>query len=466
LGNAYNINEMKLYSTNNKSVKVDFEQAVFQSLPPDNGLYMPCSIPMISAEFLSAISSGSFQAIAYEVARTLLQGAIEEGALKNIIEETVNFPAPVVKLGRDAYVLELFHGPSMAFKDFGARFMSRVMAYFLQKEKKKLNILVATSGDTGGAVAMGFYEVPNIQVTILYPSGKVSPVQEMQLTTLGKNITALEVTGSFDDCQRMVKQAFLDKALNEKFNLSSANSINIARLIPQTFYYFNAYAQLRRSGDDRPVIFSVPSGNFGNLTAGLIAQRMGLPVAHFIASTNVNDEVPKYLQHGVFEPRASLHTLSNAMDVGNPSNFARMLDLFDHDVNAMRSRISGYSFTDEETLQAIEQVFGQKKYIMCPHTAIAYMGLKAYLKENAKENMAGIFLSTAHPCKFPDVYKEEIRKQLTYPPQAASFQGRQKNALLMISAHSRRYYYGNACKIFIGETDIDRKYTIENRIVS
>lgn len=420
---------MKLYSTKNKNHVVSFEEAVFKSLPQDNGLYMPCYIDELKPGFLNDLPGLSFQEIALEVASTLLQGAIEETALKAIIEESVNFPAPVVKLEEAVYVLELFHGPSMAFKDFGARFMSRVMAYFLQQEKRKLNILVATSGDTGGAVAMGFYDVPNIEVTILYPSGKVSPVQEKQLTTLGKNITALEIAGSFDDCQRLVKQAFLDEPLNGSLNLSSANSINIARLIPQTFYYFNAYGQLRAAGDDRPLAFSVPSGNFGNLTAGLIAQRMGLPVAHFIASTNTNDEVPQYLEKGIFEPRSSKHTLSNAMDVGNPSNFARMQDIFCNDVDAMRKTISGYSFTDADTLQAIDKIFRQNSYIMCPHTAIAYAGLKRYLGENNNGSLSGVFLSTAHPCKFPDVFQSQMLQAMAVPDQIGQLEGRQSKAI-------------------------------------
>jgi threonine synthase len=423
--------QMKLYSTHNRETRVTFERAVFQSLPADGGLYMPQVIPALAPSFLASLPARSFQEIALEVSRTLLGDDIPEAALKNIIDQAVDFPAPVVKLDPDTYALELFHGPSMAFKDFGARFMSRVMAYFLQKERKRIHILVATSGDTGGAVAMGFYEVPDIEVTILYPSGKVSPIQEKQLATLGGNISALEVEGTFDDCQRLVKQAFLDPSLNEALNLSSANSINIARLIPQTFYYFNAYAQLRKAGDDRPVVFSVPSGNFGNLTAGLIARRMGLPVRKFIASTNVNDEVPRYLRSGVFDPRPSMHTLSNAMDVGNPSNFARMLDLFDHDVHQMNAGISGYSFTDEQTLETIRAVAAGRDYVVCPHTAVAYAGLKRFLAETGTGELAGIFLSTAHPCKFPGVYDAGTKAKLTYPPQARALENKQKEAVLM-----------------------------------
>ncbi len=419
---------MKLYSTKNRNREVSLKQAVFQSLPPDNGLYMPTELPLLPELFFKNIATHSFEEISFRVAQALLGGDIEEKALHQIIAETVNFPAPVKEIEKDVFVLELFHGPSMAFKDFGARFMSRVMRYFLQKENKEIDILVATSGDTGGAVALGFYDIPGIKVTILYPKGKVSPLQEKQLTTLGKNITALEVDGTFDDCQRLVKTAFLDPELAKQRNLSSANSINIARLIPQTFYYFNAYAQIRKKGITTPLVFSVPSGNFGNLTAGLIAQRMGLPVHHFIASTNVNDEVPQYLETGLFAPRPSQHTLSNAMDVGNPSNFVRMLELFDQDVNKMRKWINGYSFTDEETLKTIKAVFEKDGYILCPHTAIAYSGLKKYFSENSTP-LTGIFLSSAHPCKFPNVYEPEIRDQLTIPHQAASLKDKAKKAI-------------------------------------
>lgn len=324
----------------------------------------------------------------------------------------------------------------MAFKDFGARFMSRVMAYYLQQQSRELHILVATSGDTGGAVALGFYQVPGIQVTILYPSGKVSPVQELQLTGLGKNIRALEVEGSFDDCQRLVKEAFLDEDLNRRYFLSSANSINIARLIPQAFYYIHAVAQLRRQGDDRPVVFSVPSGNFGNLTAGLIARRMGVPVGHLVASTNINDVVPEYLEQGVFRPRASRQTLSNAMDVGNPSNFARMLDLFHSDARAMAAAITGYRFSDAQTLAAMEDLYDETGYLMCPHTAVAYLGLGRYLDQFPARAVSGVFLATAHPCKFPEVYSEEIRQSIAKPGQLQGLEGRSKQATIMSTRYA------------------------------
>ena len=421
---------MKLYSTKNPHTLVGLEEAVFNSLPSDNGLYMPKEIPVLPASFFNDIQNKSFEDISYETAKAIIGHSVEPEALQQIIKETLNFSAPVKEIEKDVFVLELFHGPSMAFKDFGARFMSRLMHYFLEMKNREIDILVATSGDTGGAVALGFYDVPGIRVTILYPKGKVSPLQEKQLTTLGKNITALEVEGTFDDCQRLVKAAFLDKDLAKIKNLSSANSINIARLIPQTFYYFNAYAQLQEKGVNAPVVFSVPSGNFGNLTAGLFASRMGLPVHHFVASTNVNDEVPQYLKTGIFEARPSRHTLSNAMDVGNPSNFERMLDLFDHDVQKMKQVISGYAFTDTETRRTIEKVKKQDDYILCPHTAIAYAGLKQYL-DHSNKKQTGVFLSSAHPCKFPNVYPKEIWEQINIPDQATMLKDREKQAIPM-----------------------------------
>ena len=342
---------MRLYSTKNRGHYTNLKEAVLRGLPPDNGLYMPERIPALPADVLENLHQLPFVEIAFAVARTLLQGAIPEPDLRKIIGEAVNFPAPLVQFDEEKYVLELFHGPSLAFKDFGARFMAQLMSYFNRGEEQELVILVATSGDTGGAVAAGFYQTPGTRVVILYPSGKVSALQEKQLTTLGHNITALEVDGTFDDCQAMVKKAFLDESLTSRFRLTSANSINISRLIPQSFYYFEAYKQLPEGSD---VVFCVPSGNFGNLTAGLLAQRMGLPVRHFIAATNNNDVVPAYLQTGEYRPRPSRRTLSNAMDVGNPSNFARMKDLY-HDLeerstwNSMRASITGYAYNDEQT---------------------------------------------------------------------------------------------------------------------
>src|SRR6201986_4405114 len=360
---------MKYYSTNNTSTRVSFKDAVFNSMPQDKGLYMPESIPKLDDKFINNLDQYSLPEVAFHVAKNLLEDDIPDDDLKTIIYDAISFLAPVVKLEENIFVLELWHGPSLAFKDFGARFMSRVMSYFLEKGEKQLDVLVATSGDKGGAVDLGFLGVTNTRVTILYPKDKVSDIQELQLTTNGQNIRAVEIDGTFDDCQALVKQAFTDAELNVKFRLTSANSINIARLIPQTFYYFNAYAQLLKLGIDK-VIFSVPSGNFGNIGAGLLAWKMGLPVEQFIAATNANDTVPAFLKSGVYEPKPSVATLSNAMDVGNPSNWARIADLFKEDASELKGLITGFSYDDEQTKEAIQQVFDEYKYVVCPHTAI------------------------------------------------------------------------------------------------
>src|SRR5476651_279682 len=366
---------MKLYSTNDPSARVTFKEAVFNSMPQDKGLYMPVEIPKLPQDFIANLDKYTLPEIAFEVAKNILAGSIPEADLKAIIDDAINFDAPVVKLEDEVCVLELFHGPSLAFKDFGARFMSRVMSYFLRDGEKLLDVLVATSGDTGGAVALGFLGVPDTRVTILYPKGKVSDIQELQLTTNGQNIRAVEVEGTFDDCQALVKQAFTDKELNEKLRLTSANSINIARLIPQTFYYFNAYAQLLKQGINK-VVFSVPSGNFGNIGAGLLAWKMGLQVEHFIAATNVNDTVPEFLKTGVYQPKPSVATLSNAMAVGDPSNWVRIADLFKGDMDTLKTLVTGYSYDDEEALAAIKFVYDNYDYVVCPHTAIAWQALK------------------------------------------------------------------------------------------
>ncbi|MGV3509910.1 MAG: threonine synthase [Sphingobacteriaceae bacterium] len=421
---------MKLYSTNNPTSAVDFKEAVFNSMPQDKGLYMPLSIPQMDEDFINNIEKYSISEIAFKVAKKLLQDAMPDADLKAIVEDAINFPAPVLQLDENTYVLELFHGPSLAFKDFGARFMSRVMAYFLEEGEKTLNVLVATSGDTGGAVALGFLGVENTQVTILYPKGKVSPIQELQLTTNGQNIRAVEIDGTFDDCQALVKQAFVDEELNEKFRLTSANSINISRLIPQTFYYFNAYAQLKREGKT-DIIFSVPSGNFGNIGAGLLAWKMGLPVKQFIAATNANDTVPEFFKTGVYQPKPSVATLSNAMDVGNPSNWVRIMNLFKDDLEELRKVTSALSYTDEQTREAVYKVFQEYNYVVCPHTAIAWLAVEDYRKQTGDDTSAGIFLSTAHPCKFPDVYDEQISNMIIIPDQVKSLEGKPKQAVEM-----------------------------------
>lgn len=357
---------------------------------------MPVDIPKLSDSFFKHLNQYSFQDLCYIVASALLQKSIPPSTLQTIIEDSFTFPVPLSSLAARMHVLELWHGPSLAFKDFGAQFMARVMAYFNQDNDQLLHVLVATSGDTGGAVAAGFYKVPGIHVTILYPKGKVSSLQEKQLTTFDSNVTALEVEGSFDDCQHMVKQAFSDKQLNKRLRLTSANSINIARLIPQIFYYFEAVKQL--PSIDGNLVISVPSGNFGNLTAGMFAASMGLPISKFIAATNINDIVPHYLTTGLYEPKPSLDTLSNAMDVGNPSNFARIFNLSGSTWNQLKSMISGYSFTDSETISAIQELFSNFNYVMDPHGAVGYLGLKEFLI--SAPSFHGIVLETAHPSKF------------------------------------------------------------------
>ncbi len=410
---------MKLYSTNNPSLRVSFQEAVFNSMPQDKGLYMPTVIPQLAQGFIDKIEHYTLPEIAYQIASILLKDEIPEADLKALIADAVNFEAPVVKLNEETFVLELFHGPSLAFKDFGARFMSRVMAYFLKDGEQLLDVLVATSGDTGGAVALGFLGVPNTRVTILFPKGKVSEVQRLQLTTNGKNIRAIAIDGTFDDCQALVKQAFADEELNAKFRLTSANSINIARLIPQTFYYFNAYAQLKRQGLGK-VVFAVPSGNFGNIGAGLLAYKMGLPVHRFIAATNANDTVPRFLETGVYETKPSVQTYANAMDVGAPSNWVRIMDLFGQDREAINELVKAYRFTDEETLVAIKEIFERFAYVACPHTAIAWLATQAYANENPTDNSTKVFLSTAHACKFPEVFPVEIQEKIELPVQVKS----------------------------------------------
>lgn len=428
---------MKLYSTNNKDHLVSLKEAIFKGLPKDKGLFMPTEFPKLSDYFLKNFTHLSFQELAFEIANTLFKGIIPKADLHSIIEKSIDFPAPVVQLDEQKYILELFHGPSLAFKDFGARFMAQLMSYFNRGEDQELVILVATSGDTGGAVAAGFYRTPGIKVVILYPSGKVSFLQEKQLTTLGYNITALEVDGNFDDCQALVKKAFVDPELSKNIRLSSANSINIARLIPQSFYYFDAYKQLNKVGD--PIIFCVPSGNFGNLTAGLMAKKMGLPIHHFIAATNINDVVPEYLGSGNFHPRPSIRTLSNAMDVGNPSNFARMLDLYHIDSeqkanncstwNNMSKNISGYGFNDAQTKAAIMEVFQKYQYTIDPHGAVGYLGAKSYHTKHP--NTRVIISETAHPSKFKDDVEEILGQQIEIPKRLAELATKKKRAIKM-----------------------------------
>jgi threonine synthase len=418
---------MSFYSTNKQTPLVSLKEAVVKGLADDNGLFMPAHIPQLPATFFGNIDKLSLPEISLEVAATLLQDEISRADLRTIVEESMNFEIPVVPVHDNILALELFHGPTHAFKDVGARFMARLLAHFTQDSQKQITVLVATSGDTGSAVAAGFLGVPGIEVVILYPSGKVSDIQEKQLTTLGQNITALEIDGTFDDCQYLVKKAFLDKDLNKKLQLTSANSINIARLVPQSFYYHYAYAQVKDQG--REVVFATPSGNYGNITGGLLAKRMGLPVHKFLAATNSNDIVPAYLQTGHFIPRPSAHTISNAMDVGNPSNFARLMDMFDNSLEKMRAEIVGYRFSDDETRQLMQQVYQQHGYTLDPHGAIGYGALRHYLED--KPELTGIFLETAHPAKFIDVVEATIPVKVTIPDNLQQAMSRRKESITM-----------------------------------
>jgi len=416
---------MKFYSTIDKNHRVSLREAVLQGLAPGQGLYMPEQIHPLPKAFFDSISSFTFQEIGLRIAKQLVGEDLPSSELERIVEHTIQFDAPVVEVEKGIFTLELFHGPTLAFKDFGARFLSGLLGYFAKEQDKEIIILVATSGDTGSAVANGFYNVPGTQVIVLYPSGKVSEIQEKQFTTLGGNITALEVDGTFDDCQRLVKSAFGDSDLTDKYFLTSANSINIARLIPQSFYYFYAYAQL--IDKINPVVVSVPSGNFGNLTAGLIAKKMGLPILKFIASTNLNNIVPDFFSTRVFTPRPSVSTISNAMDVGNPSNFPRMYDLYQHEFDAISTDVVSYYFSDAETRLAMREVYQALKYVMDPHGAVGYLGLKNYLKENP--GSTGIFLETAHPAKFKEVVEETIQRPLELPLRLKEFMTGNKKSI-------------------------------------
>lgn len=422
---------MKFYSTNNHNLTADVREAVTRGLAPDNGLYMPEVIPSLPPDFFKRLPDLNFAEIALTVARNILAGSIPDHELERIVAHTLSFDAPVVEVEENIYALELFHGPTMAFKDFGARFMSQLLGYFARQQDREIVILVATSGDTGSAVANGFLNVKGTRVVVLYPSGKVSDIQEKQFTTLGSNITALEVDGTFDDCQRLVKTAFLDEELKQKHFLTSANSINIARLIPQSFYFFYAFSRLQHR--NKPVVFSVPSGNFGNITGGLLARRMGLPISHFVAATNINDVVPEFLRTHKLVTRPSKMTISNAMDVGSPSNVVRMLDLFDGDVSALEKHVSGYAFTDDETRAAMRYVLASAGYVMDPHGAVGYLGMKKYMRE-VSSDVTGVFLETAHPAKFKEVVEETLSKEIHIPATLQKFLTRDKESRKMSSS--------------------------------
>jgi threonine synthase len=404
---------MKFYSLNKNAEDVSFKDAVIKGIAPDRGLYFPREINPLSDSFFENIEDLTDHEIAFEAIRQFVSDSIPENKLKEIIHNVLDFPFPVVELEKNIATLELFHGPTLAFKDVGARFMAHCLGYFSEGQNSEVTVLVATSGDTGGAVANGFLGVKGVNVVILYPSGKVSDIQERQLTTLGQNITALEVNGNFDDCQNMVKTAFLDSDLISEVKLTSANSINVARWLPQMFYFLFTYKKLKSR--KQPIVFSVPSGNFGNICAGMVAQKLGMPVAHFIAATNVNDTVPRFMRTQEYSPITSKATISNAMDVGDPSNFIRIRNLYKNNFTELKNNLSSYSFTDKETKRAILKIYNSCNYIADPHGAVGYLGLKEYQKD--KSHILGVFLETAHPVKFLDVVEETLKLKLPIPSQ-------------------------------------------------
>lgn len=419
---------MQYYSLYRSAPVVNFKEAVVKGQAPDGGLYFPESIPHLPGEFIQNLAALSKEEIAFEIMKPYVGNSIPDDVLSKIVSQTINFPFPLVRLDESIFSLELFHGPTYAFKDVGARFMSRCLGYFNDSNNRKTTILVATSGDTGGAVANGFLGVEGVEVIILYPSGKVSPVQELQLTTCGSNITALEIKGSFDDCQAIVKQAFTDEDLKRKYQLTSANSINVGRWLPQQLYYFYALQQWKQ--DDAPVI-CVPSGNFGNICAGILAHVSGLPVKHFIAACNSNDTVPQFMETEKYEPKHSVVTISNAMDVGNPSNFVRVLELFHQQVSELKNVFSSVSVSDDDTRKAIKRVYDDTGYMLDPHGAVAYKALDDYLQIN--KNDKGIILETAHPVKFPDVVEDLLMTKVPLPENAKDLFDKEKKSVLLDS---------------------------------
>ena len=420
---------MKFYSLNNTAPEVSFDIAVINGIAPDKGLYFPEEIMPLPSSFFEKIESLSNEEIAFTAIQQFVSGIVPDNVLKDILKEVLDFEFPIVEITPNIGTLELFHGPTMAFKDVGARFMAQCLGYFSRSTKNEVTVLVATSGDTGGAVANGFLGVEGVKVVILYPSGKVSDIQERQLTTLGQNITALEVDGTFDDCQAMVKNAFLDKELLTEMKLTSANSINVARWLPQLFYFLFAYKQAKSKGKE--IIFSVPSGNFGNICAGLVAQRLGMPVRHFIAATNVNDTVPKFMATREYNPKSSTATISNAMDVGDPSNFIRIRHLFEDNFEELQKNLSSYSFDDNQTKEALKEIYNINGYIADPHGAVGYLGLKKY--QSLHPNTYGIFLETAHPVKFLDIVEETLSEKLEIPAQIQKVMGKTKKSIKISS---------------------------------
>ena len=424
---------MQYYSTNGKAPLATLEEAVVRGLAPDKGLYMPQEIRPLPQEFYDNIENMSFQEMSYQVAHNFFGDDVDAESLREIVFDTLAFETPIVKVEDNIYSLELFHGPTLAFKDVGARFMARLLRYFIKREgKEQVNVLVATSGDTGSAVANGFLGVDGIHVYVLYPKGKVSKIQESQFTTLGKNITAIEVDGVFDDCQALVKSAFIDEELQGHMNLTSANSINVARFLPQAFYYFNAYAQAKKLGKADNLTICVPSGNFGNITAGLFAQRMGLPIMNFIAANNANDIFYNYLLSGIYSPKASIQTIANAMDVGDPSNFARILDLYKSSHAEICNHISGATYSDDEIAATMKKCYEQTGYVLDPHGACGYQALK----DNLKEGETGVFLETAHPAKFKEKVDAILSTDIEIPTRLADFMKGKKQSLEMAADFS------------------------------
>lgn len=419
---------MKYYSTNHKAPVATLHEAVVKGLAGDSGLYMPECLYKLPESFFDNIQNMPFNEIAKVVAMAFFGEDVDEDELDRIVDDTLQFDCPVVKVADDIYSLELYHGPTLAFKDVGGRFMARLLQYFIRKEgREEVNVLVATSGDTGSAVANGFLGVEGINVYVLYPKGKVSKIQESQFATLGQNVTAIEVDGVFDDCQALVKRAFMDEELNGRMKLTSANSINVARFLPQSFYYFNAYARMKEAGKADNLVVCVPSGNFGNITAGLFAREMGLPISRFIAANNANDVFYKYLQTGEYVPMASVQTVANAMDVGNPSNFARILDMYDADVEKIRRVVSGAAYIDRMILDAMKSCHDECGYVLDPHGACGYRALK----ESLKDGETGVFLETAHPAKFKDTVERAIGAEVEIPPRLADFMRGEKRSVAM-----------------------------------
>jgi threonine synthase len=417
---------MHYYSTSNRELKSTLKEAVLRGLAPDRGLYMPASIPLVDRSMLESFRDMELPGIAVALSRLLFGADVPEPALSRLTEEAINFDTPLVQVEDGLFALELFHGPTLAFKDVGARFLARLLGHFTAELDEEIHVLVATSGDTGSAVANGFLDVEGCRVHVLYPSGGVTTLQEKQFSTLGSNITALEVDGSFDDCQGLVKEAFMDEKLGSRMKLTSANSINLARFLPQAFYYFRAWAQLEPG---TRAFFSVPSGNYGNMTAGLVAREMGLPVHTFLSVNNLNDVVASYLLTGNYSPRLSVPTIANAMDVGDPSNFVRILDLFDQNYERITEHLKGYGYTDNEIRDTIGEVHKKSAYLCDPHGATGYRAAQSYRKEHPE--LTGIFLETAHPAKFKETVEEVTRESVELPERLAAFAAREKKSIVI-----------------------------------